>query len=566
MRYDRLQELEESLLSIVGSKNFFSDEQATKFYSTGIRVGAGCAAAVVFPRNLLQFWKTLDICSRLNKIIIIQAANTGLTGGSTPYGNDYDRDIVIINTLKIDNLILLNKGLQVIAFPGTTLYQLERDLAPLNRSPHSIIGSSCIGASVIGGICNNSGGNLVNRGPAYTQLSLFARLSEEGNLELVNHLGIELGDTPEEIFYNLENVEFNSSVIQKTDLLASDNEYQIRVRDINANTPARFNADKRRLYEASGCAGKLAVFAVRLDTFPTPKEQKVFFVGTNDPEKLNTIRKTILKDFTNLPDMGEYMHSSYFDGADKYCKDTFLLIKYLGTNVLPKLFLLKRLIDRFLSNIFLLPEKITDRLLQLLSSILPDHLPFKIRSFRSRFEHFMLILASEESIKDTEKLLSSMNTDVDQYDYLICSNSEGKDLLLHRYVAGSAPARYALLNAENSGELLPLDVALPRNFDSWYKFLPSEISEKIACSFRMGHFLCMVFHWDFVLKNGEDSELVKSQILTLLDKAGAKYPAEHNVGHLYKADFDLANFYKKIDPTNSFNTGIGQTSKKKNYI
>jgi D-lactate dehydrogenase len=41
-----------------------------------------------------------------------------------------------------------------------------------------VIGSSCIGASVIGGICNNSGGSLVQRGPAYTEMSLFARLTK----------------------------------------------------------------------------------------------------------------------------------------------------------------------------------------------------------------------------------------------------------------------------------------------------------------------------------------------------------------------------------------------------
>ena len=62
-----------------------------------------------------------------------------------------------------------------------------------------MIGSSCIGASVIGGICNNSGGSLVQRGPAYTEMSLFARINEDGKLTLVNHLGIDLGETPEQI-------------------------------------------------------------------------------------------------------------------------------------------------------------------------------------------------------------------------------------------------------------------------------------------------------------------------------------------------------------------------------
>ena len=54
-------------------------------------------------------------------------------------------------------------------------------------------------------------------------------------------------------------------------------------------------------------------------------------------------------------------------------------------------------------------------------------------------------------------------------------------------------------------------------------------------------------------------------MLKRLDDLGAKYPAEHNVGNIYKANDDLANFYKKLDPTNSFNAGVGQLSKNKFY-
>ena len=38
-------------------------------------------------------------------IIIMQAANTGLTGGSTPFGDDYDRPILIINTRRISTFM-----------------------------------------------------------------------------------------------------------------------------------------------------------------------------------------------------------------------------------------------------------------------------------------------------------------------------------------------------------------------------------------------------------------------------------------------------------------------------
>ena len=151
----------------------------------------------------------------------------------------------------------------------------------------------------------------------------------------------------------------------------------------------------------------------------------------------------------------------------------------------------------------------------------------------------------------------------EEYDYFECTKDEARDLLLHRYVAGAAPSKYCALNSSNSGEMLPLDVALPRNCSHWYEVLPEDILSNMAESFRMGHFLCMVFHWDFVVKKGVNVDNLKGKILDILDKNHAKYPAEHNVGHLYNAEDTLKNFYQQLDPTNSFNSGIGKTSKRK---
>ena len=75
---------------------------------------------------------------------------------------------------------------------GSTLFDLEKKLDKYNRDPHSVIGSSCIGASIVGGVCNNSGGALVQRGPAYTELSLYAKINSDKKLELVNDLGLSL--------------------------------------------------------------------------------------------------------------------------------------------------------------------------------------------------------------------------------------------------------------------------------------------------------------------------------------------------------------------------------------
>ena len=177
---------------LVGGKYVITSKWQKQPFENGWRYGNGDALAVLKPANFIELWRLLKICITQDFIVIMQAANTGLTGGSTPYGNDYDRPIVIINTLRINDIQLINDAKQIIAHAGSSLYDLENKLKPFDREPHSVIGSTSIGASIVGGVCNNSGGSLVKRGPAYTELALYARLNKQGKLELVNELGLSL--------------------------------------------------------------------------------------------------------------------------------------------------------------------------------------------------------------------------------------------------------------------------------------------------------------------------------------------------------------------------------------
>ena len=297
---------------ILGEKYILTSESSKYAHRKGYRYGIGEVFAVVKPGNLLESWKVLELCVDAGFIVIMQAANTGLTGGSTPYGANYDRPIVIINTMRIDDIHFIDEGKQIIALPGSTLFDLENKLAPIGREPHSVIGSTSIGASIVGGVCNNSGGSLIQRGPAYTELSIYAQVNDKGELKLINDLGVELGSSPEEILTNLQEKNYTSNQVQFPDKLASDNEYEKRLRDINQSTPARFNADKRRLYGVSGSAGKVAVFAVRLDTYPAAKKNKVFYIGTNEPDVLWKMRRDILSNFKNIPTTGDYLHRACY--------------------------------------------------------------------------------------------------------------------------------------------------------------------------------------------------------------------------------------------------------------
>ncbi|MBZ9664429.1 D-lactate dehydrogenase [Pseudomonas sp. LMG 31766] len=548
---------------IVGGSHVLTDEQATRRFRKGHRTGEGNVLAVVRPGSLLEQWRILQAAVAADRIVIMQAANTGLTGGSTPDGADYDREIVLISTLRITGVQLINEGEQVVCLPGATLDRLEQALAPLNREPHSVIGSSCIGASVLGGVCNNSGGALVRRGPAYTELALYAQVKDDGSLELVNHLGIELGNDPEEILTRLQNGDYTQQQVRNEETAkASDARYGEHVRDVDADTPARFNADPSRLFEASGSAGKLCLFAVRLDTFPK-EPSTVFYIGSNDPHDLTEVRRHLLARLPRLPIAGEYIHRTAFDIGEKYGKDTFLVIDKFGTSRVPAAFAMKSRVDGFFERFGL--RGVTDKVIQTLMNLLPSHLPARMREYRDRFEHHLLVRVSNDTLEQTRAFLAEYFTDSTSGAYFECDADEGRKAFLHRFAVAGAAIRYRESHRSSVEDILALDIALRRNDRDWVETLPQEMEEQIIHKLYYGHFFCHVFHQDYIVRKGVDPIEMEHRMWKLLDERRAEYPAEHNVGHLYVAKPALAGFYRELDPTNTFNPGIGQTSKKKHW-
>ncbi|ASJ72589.1 D-lactate dehydrogenase [Granulosicoccus antarcticus] len=555
-------ELLNSLREIVGPQHLLTGARKTERFRKGFRSGQGEALCVVQPGTLLEQWDVLKACVAADKIVIMQAANTGLTEGSTPSGS-YERDVVLINTRRMDALHLLKDGAQVLALPGSTLFALEKLLTPLGRQPHSVIGSSCIGASIVGGVCNNSGGSLIERGPSYTELTLYAQLGADGQLRLINHLGLSLGDTPEEILTRVQKGEFSDADLEQSDKKASDTEYAKLVREVEADTPARFNADKRCLHESAGCAGKLAVFAVRLDTYPGNEQEQVFYVGTNDPADLTDLRRDILAGFDSLPVSAEYMHREVFDITTRFGKDTMVMIDKLGTDKLPTFFAIKGAVDARLNRIPFL-NGFSDRCMQGLSALWPRILPKRMTEFRDRFEHHLILKMHDGGIAEAQAYLERNFADKDA-DFFVCTPREGKIAGLHRFAAAGAAIRYQNVHTNEVEDIIALDIALKRNERTWREELPPEISDQLVHKLYYGHFMCHVMHQDYIVRKGADVAALKAKMLEILDQRGAEYPAEHNVGHLYKAKPDLAAFYKSVDPTNSMNPGIGKMSRLKHY-
>ncbi len=553
----------DALRHVVGRRHVIIEGSELARFTTGYRTGAGEVVAAVRPANLLEMWRVAEHCTSVGAVMIVQAANTGLTGGSTPHGR-YDRPAVVVSTARIRRVFVIGSGRQAVCLGGATLTDLESALAPFGREPHSVIGSSCIGASVIGGVCNNSGGALIRRGPAFTELALYGRIDSDGALRLVNTLGIELGEDPATVLSRLEAGDFTEADITYDEQAqASDREYNTHVRDIRSPTPARFNADPRRHFEAAGCAGKLLVFAVRVDSFPPPERKALFYIGTNDPADLTRIRRESLTSFSELPISAEYMNRTAFTVAERYGKDVFLALELFGARRIGLLFAWKNWVERA-ARALRLGSHVAERALQRITNLLPSHLPRRMLRFHRLYEHHLLLHVGGAQIDEAKRLLNQIFPSA-AGDVFECTPGEARKALTHRFAVAGAAVRYRAVHRQSVSDILALDFALPRSARSWAIPLPAEVQAGVSHDLLYGHFFCHVFHQDLIVRAGYDPETLAHRVHGALDARGAEYPAEHNVGHLYKAKPALEAFYRRLDPRNRFNPGIGQTSREADW-
>jgi D-lactate dehydrogenase len=390
-------------------------------------------------------------------------------------------------------------------------------------------------------------------------MSLFARIDDAGEVQLLNHLGVRFGNDPETILDTLERDAFTEAEIEyDSNRVASDRDYAQDVRDIDADTPGRYNADPKRLFEASGSAGKVMIFAVRLDTFPKEEETKVFYIGTNDPAELTKIRRYMLRHFNNLQIAGEYLHRVAFDIAQKYGKDTFLAIQYLGADWLPTLFAIKGRFDAFAGRrLSLFPRDLSDKIMQAISRIFPPRLPGRMLEYRDKYEHHLMLKMAGTGIGDARRFLQSTFPTA-QGDFFECTADEARqglpaplcgrrrrDPLPRDPPPRGGGYRRARRGAEAERPGLGRNPAgRPREADNPQALLRA-----------------LFLHQDYIISKGHDTVELEHRMWKLLDARGAQYPAEHNVGHLYEAKPALLDHYKSLDPCNCFNPGIGRTAK-----
>ncbi|MEM8814117.1 MAG: D-lactate dehydrogenase, partial [Pseudomonadota bacterium] len=191
-------------------------------------------------------------------------------------------------------------------------------------------------------------------------------------------------------------------------------------------------------------------------------------------------------------------------------------------------------------------------------------LPKRMRDFRQDYDHHLILKMRDDGVDEAKTYLDKFFR-ANEGAFFACTPREGKIAGLHRFAAAGAAVRYQAIHHTDVEDILALDIALRRDDRDWFEILPPDIDKAFVHKLYYGHFFCHVLHQDYIVRKGGDVAGLKGKLLEILDQRGAEYPAEHNVGHLYKAKPALADFYRQCDPTNSLNPGLGKMSKQKYY-
>ena len=121
-----------------------------------------------------------------------------------PSRDDYDHEIIIISTLRLDKIQVLTNSSRWWHCRSSNSVS-GKVLKPLGRGA-AFSDSSCIGANRwSAGFVNNSGVSLVQRGPAYTNWRCTAALMRTAAQNWLIHLGIDL-DPRRKKFWKLSGI------------------------------------------------------------------------------------------------------------------------------------------------------------------------------------------------------------------------------------------------------------------------------------------------------------------------------------------------------------------------
>uniref|UniRef100_A0A7S2DUI9 FAD-binding PCMH-type domain-containing protein n=1 Tax=Alexandrium andersonii TaxID=327968 RepID=A0A7S2DUI9_9DINO len=549
--------LPDKLSAIVGSGNVKLNKDLK-----GSRLGRGTAMAFVKPGNMKEAIEVLKACVAADVAVIPQGANTALTGASVPRNDECDRPTVVLNMRRLDTILPVGPdGNHVLCFAGAGIYDLQDKLKKdFNRDSHSVLGSIFLNPSVAAGVAFGSGGTQIRKGPAFTQRALWCRILENGDVELINTLGLKDGG---DILGFLE----GKKTLSASDLdpnckdPASFPEYYKIITKLDG-TVARYNADTFGI-DPNRSEGKVMILATLHDTWPIPPKSKTIWVSVKDLSYAHALKREVcLSSTSTMSRSCEYFNREIYEATDLGGRLCVKVIDLLGMRPIGYLWEVKRFVETLpIPFASIIPEKF----MWWFNNIFPSSLPKALRDLGDEFDHHMLIDFAEYSQGEVDALQALLDKFVaskpeGHVKYHVCSDAHTQTRAnLFRFVMAIAFRVYCTGTGMQG---LSIDYALPKNFTE-YPDLPKQY--KIAKRCVYSHFGCNVYHEDFVFGPEVDVETAKHAIKHAIEDAGGKLPAEHGHGTEYHAPLSTQQRWMSMDPLNVMNPGVGGTAYNKGY-
>jgi len=479
-----------------------------------------------------------------------------------------DRPWVIIHTGRLNHIHMLGDK-YALCLAGAGIFDLSVEAAKVGRESHSVLGSMFLNPSVAAGVSFGSGGTQMRKGPAYTDRALWCKVDENGNVSIINTLGLMSGNTlhssesTAEFLQKIEQGGFHEADVKTTGLAASDAErYKSDICVLNSDV-SRFNADTRGL-EPNRSEGKVFILATLHETFARPSSSSSFWVSCDHLETAQSFKQQVLlQSSTDLPISCEYMDRDSFDVIDRSGRGLCMAIRVLGMgHRLTQLWNLKLSIEALPLP---LADTICDYFLHLVSPLLPSPLPRALQKLGREKNHHMLIDVGEfgtgELARFQERLTQYQEVHGDAMTVYPCRQEERAGVNHFRFAAAPAFRTWCVGRGVQG---VSIDYALPKNFITNPDLAALGENQPLT-RMRYSHFGCNVVHEDITFAQGVDVEACKMSIKKVVEGIGGKLPAEHGHGTEYVAPAETQQRWREMDPCNVMNPGVGGTEYDRHY-
>eukprot|EP00928_Gymnodinium_smaydae_P032953 TRINITY_DN23740_c0_g7_i1.p1 TRINITY_DN23740_c0_g7~~TRINITY_DN23740_c0_g7_i1.p1 ORF type:complete len:665 (-),score=86.91 TRINITY_DN23740_c0_g7_i1:133-2127(-) len=532
----------------------------------GTMVGQGTALAVVKPGTLKEAVSVLRACVAADVAVIPQGANTGLTGGGVPRDAACDRPMVVLNMRRLNKILPIGPGAShVLCFSGAGIFDLQEALKKqFNRDSHSVLGSIFLNPSVGAGVAFGSGGTQIRKGPVFTERALYCRVTEQGNVELVDTLGLKGFGDGDRVLETLE----SCSALTEADLdssccrAASWPRYTEHITRFDGSV-SRFNADTTGI-DCNRSEGKVLILATLHDTHPMPESTKIVWIGCKDFATANALKREVfLASPTCMAKSCEYVERHQFDVIDQAGRMLIKVIEVVGMQHLSTLWNLKLWIES-------LPVPfagvVCDKVLWWANSLLPESLPPPMMSLGRQYDHSLLVELSEYSDGEVARLEARLEKFVAEQPagtvgHYVCRDAkECMRAMLFRFAVQPSIRTYCVGKGLQG---LIIDYAMPKNFPGYAELPEKKYEIEKRC--LAAHFGCNVYHESIMFPSTVDMDAAKYAIKRSIEAQGGRLPAEHGHGMEYSAPAPTKERWQRMDPTNAMNPGVGGTSALKHY-